>query len=176
MPQRFDQLCRIFPPKSEGKQCRSAVSQGHSVRDVFATLEQKGLHHNGRKKRELRCQIYAARRRSNINTSIKHQYFNHYQIMSHVSPLDLIKHVHQTHPTEWMPMIYLSIVCIVKNTVHLTSCNHKLREPFCFAVKRKWQMFSIHWNLSFVNVWLTISYLQVFIQKSSWRITINDIC
>ena len=42
MLQRFDELCRIFPPESEGKQCRSAVSQGHSVRDVFTTLEQKG--------------------------------------------------------------------------------------------------------------------------------------
>ena len=65
MPQRFDELCRIFPPESEGKQCRSAVSQGHSLRDVFTTLEQKGLHHKSRKKRELRSQIYAARRRSN---------------------------------------------------------------------------------------------------------------
>ena len=69
MPQRFDELCRIFPPESEGKQCRSAVSQGHSVRDVFTTLEQKGLHHKSRKKRELRSQTYAARRRSNIYIS-----------------------------------------------------------------------------------------------------------
>ena len=60
----------FFPPESEGKQCRSAVSQGHSVRDVFTTLEQKGLHHKSRKKRELRSQMYAARRRSNINQSI----------------------------------------------------------------------------------------------------------
>ena len=43
MPQRFDELCRIFPSESEGKQCRSAVSQSHSVRDVFTTLEQKGF-------------------------------------------------------------------------------------------------------------------------------------
>ena len=71
MPQRFDELCRIFPPESEGKQCRSAVSQGHSVRDVFTTLEQKGLHHKSRKKRELRSQIYAARRRSNMPIQVK---------------------------------------------------------------------------------------------------------
>ena len=65
MPQRFDKLCRIFPPESEGKQCRSAVSHSHSVRDVFANLEQKGFTTRVEKKNEkLRSQIYAARRRN----------------------------------------------------------------------------------------------------------------
>ena len=64
----------FFPPESEGKQCRSAVSQGHSVRDVFTTLEQKGLHRKSRKKRELRSQIYAARRRSNTKYKELHAF------------------------------------------------------------------------------------------------------
>lgn len=66
MPQRLDELCRIFPPESEGKQSRSAVSQSHSVRDVFTTLEQKGFTTRVEKGEKLRSQIYAARRRSTV--------------------------------------------------------------------------------------------------------------